>query len=98
MRVDYPIAVDNDYAIWNGFANQYWPALYIIDAQGAIRHRQFGEGGYVEAERIIQQLLREAGFGGGSVATWSRSTPGYRGSRGLGQPPVSGELPQLEAH
>ena len=64
MRVDYPIAVDNDYAIWNGFENQYWPALYLIDARGAIRHRQFGEGGYVEAERILQQVLTEAGAQG----------------------------------
>jgi thioredoxin family protein len=64
MRVDYPIAVDNDYAIWNGFENQYWPALYLVDAQGAIRHRQFGEGGYVEAERMIQRLLTEGGTQG----------------------------------
>ena len=64
MRVDYPIAVDNDYAIWNGFDNQYWPALYLVDATGAIRHRQFGEGGYVEAERMIQRLLTEAGTQG----------------------------------
>ena len=45
QRVDYPIAVDNDYAIWNAFDNRYWPALYFIDAQGHIRHQQFGEGG-----------------------------------------------------
>ena len=50
--------------IWNGFENQYWPALYLIDAKGAIRQRQFGEGGYVEAERMIQQLLAEAGVAG----------------------------------
>lgn len=64
MRVDYPIAVDNDYAVWNGFANQYWPALYLIDAKGAIRHHQFGEGDYDEAEAMIQKLLIEAGVGG----------------------------------
>jgi thiol-disulfide isomerase/thioredoxin len=61
MQVDYPVAVDNDYAVWSAFSNHYWPALYLIDAQGRIRHHQFGEGDYEEAERIIQQLLAEAG-------------------------------------
>ena len=46
MRVEYPIAIDNDYAVWNAFANQYWPALYIADAEGRIRYQHFGEGGY----------------------------------------------------
>jgi thiol-disulfide isomerase/thioredoxin len=64
MRVDYPIAVDNDYAIWNGFDNEYWPALYFIDVKGVIRHHQFGEGEYDEAEEMIQKLLAEAGVGG----------------------------------
>jgi len=64
MRVDYPVAVDNDYAIWNGFDNQYWPALYFIDAKGVIRHHQFGEGEYNEAEAMIQKLLLEAGVSG----------------------------------
>ncbi len=61
MRVDYPIAIDNDHSVWDAFANQYWPALYIADAEGRIRHHQFGEGGYEECERVIQQLLRDAG-------------------------------------
>jgi thiol-disulfide isomerase/thioredoxin len=60
-RVDYPIAVDSDYAIWNAFDNHYWPALYFIDAQGHIRHHQFGEGDYERSEQVIQQLLTEAG-------------------------------------
>ena len=64
MRVAYPIAIDNGFAIWNALDNQYWPALYIADAQGRIRHHQFGEGGYEQSERIIQQLLREAGNSG----------------------------------
>jgi thiol-disulfide isomerase/thioredoxin len=63
-KLDFPIAIDNDYAIWSAFDNHYWPALYIIDAQGRIRHHQFGEGGYEKAERIIQQLLSEAGSSG----------------------------------
>jgi thiol-disulfide isomerase/thioredoxin len=61
MRVEYPIALDPDYAVWNAFANRYWPAVYIADGEGRIRHHQFGEGGYEECERVIQQLLREAG-------------------------------------
>ena len=64
MRVEYPIAIDNDYAIWHAFTNHYWPALYIVDAQGLIRYHQFGEGEYEQSERIIQQLLAEAGIGG----------------------------------
>ncbi len=60
-RVGYPVAVDNDYAVWDAFDNHYWPALYLADADGVIRHHQFGEGGYEEAERVIKQLLDEAG-------------------------------------
>jgi thiol-disulfide isomerase/thioredoxin len=61
QRVDYPIAVDSDYAIWRAFDNRYWPALYCVDTQGSIRHHQFGEGEYERSEQIIQQLLVEAG-------------------------------------
>ena len=61
LEIDYPVAIDNDYAIWRAFDNQYWPAHYFIDAQGRIRHHHFGEGDYDESERVIQQLLAEAG-------------------------------------
>jgi thiol-disulfide isomerase/thioredoxin len=64
LRVDYPVAVDNDYAIWSAFDNHYWPALYLVDAQGNIRHHRFGEGGYEESEMILQQLLADTGIGG----------------------------------
>ena len=64
MRVEYPIALDSAYAIWQAFANRYWPAVYIADAQGRIRHHQFGEGGYGECEMVVQRLLREAGRDG----------------------------------
>jgi hypothetical protein len=64
MRLAYPVAIDNDYAIWHAFKNQYWPALYLMDAQGRMRHHQFGEGGYEQTEGSIQQLLAEAGTGG----------------------------------
>ena len=63
MRIDYPIAVDSDYGIWQGFDNHYWPALYIIDAQGKLRYHYFGEGAYDQSEAIIQKLLAEAGRG-----------------------------------
>jgi thiol-disulfide isomerase/thioredoxin len=61
MEVTYPVVVDNDYAVWDAFANNYWPALYFIDAEGRIRHHRFGEGDYERSEIIIQQLLRDAG-------------------------------------
>jgi cytochrome c biogenesis protein CcdA/thiol-disulfide isomerase/thioredoxin len=61
LGVTYPVALDNNYAIWQGFNNQYWPAHYFIDAQGRIRHHHFGEGEYDKSEAVIRQLLREAG-------------------------------------
>lgn len=61
MNIAYPVAVDSDHTIWNAFSNQYWPALYIADAKGRVRHHQFGEGGYERSEEVIQQLLAEAG-------------------------------------
>jgi thiol-disulfide isomerase/thioredoxin len=64
MRVDYPVAVDNDYAVWAAFANHYWPALYFADAQGRIRHHYFGEGEYQQSEMVIQRLMAEAGSAG----------------------------------
>ena len=61
LKIDYPVAIDNEFAIWRGFNNRYWPAHYFIDAQGRIRAHHFGEGNYAQSERIIRQLLREAG-------------------------------------
>jgi cytochrome c biogenesis protein CcdA/thiol-disulfide isomerase/thioredoxin len=61
LGVGYPVALDNDYAIWQGFNNRYWPAHYFIDTQGRIRHHHFGEGGYEQSEDVIRQLLTEAG-------------------------------------
>jgi thiol-disulfide isomerase/thioredoxin len=55
--IDYPVAVDNDYAIWNAFDNHYWPALYFVDREGVIRDEHFGEGRYEQSERVIQRLL-----------------------------------------
>jgi thiol-disulfide isomerase/thioredoxin len=63
MRIDYPVAVDNEHKIWRAFDNSYWPALYFIDAQGRVRHHHFGEGEYEQSEKFIQKLLAEAGAG-----------------------------------
>jgi cytochrome c biogenesis protein CcdA/thiol-disulfide isomerase/thioredoxin len=61
FRIGFPVAVDSDYRIWRAFRNSYWPAAYFVDARGNIRHHQFGEGNYANAERVIQSLLAEAG-------------------------------------
>jgi thiol-disulfide isomerase/thioredoxin len=64
MRVDHPVAVDNEHVIWRAFRNNYWPALYFIDAQGRLRHSHFGEGSYEQSEMVIQRLLADAGAAG----------------------------------
>ncbi|HEX6314761.1 MAG TPA: hypothetical protein VFZ73_07875 [Gemmatimonadaceae bacterium] len=61
MKIDYPIAVDNDYAIWRAFNNRYWPALYFVDARGRLREHHFGEGRYERSEQTIRELLAETG-------------------------------------
>jgi thiol-disulfide isomerase/thioredoxin len=61
LRVDYPVAIDNDYAVWDAFANRYWPAIYVADADGVLRYQHFGEGRYPETERAIQELLGSEG-------------------------------------
>ncbi|AOJ26915.1 cytochrome c biogenesis protein DipZ [Burkholderia seminalis] len=61
LGIDYPVAIDNGYAIWRAFNNEYWPAHYFVDAQGRVRHHHFGEGEYAQSERAIQSLLAEAG-------------------------------------
>jgi len=67
MRIAYPVATDNNYAVWRAFDNYYWPALYFADAQGNIRHHHYGEAEYQQSEMVIQQLLAEAGFSGFSM-------------------------------
>ncbi|HED4878502.1 TPA: cytochrome c biogenesis protein DipZ [Stenotrophomonas maltophilia] len=61
LKVEYPVALDNQYSIWRAFNNRYWPAHYFIDAQGNIRGHQFGEGNYAHSEQVIRRLLVEAG-------------------------------------
>jgi thiol-disulfide isomerase/thioredoxin len=64
MKIEYPVVIDSGYAIWRAFSNQYWPALYFIDARGKIRDHRFGEGDYDGSEKVIQRLLAEAGVSG----------------------------------
>ena len=63
MKIDHPIVIDNDYSIWRAFNNNYWPALYFVDARGRVRQNHFGEGEYERSEMSIQRLLTEAGIG-----------------------------------
>src|SRR5207245_6905313 len=60
-KIAYPVAIDNDFRVWRAFANNYWPALYFVDALGQIRHHRFGEGDYERSEMVIRQLLADAG-------------------------------------
>jgi cytochrome c biogenesis protein CcdA/thiol-disulfide isomerase/thioredoxin len=91
LGIDFPVAMDNDYAIWRGFDNRAWPAFYFIDAQGRIRHHQFGENRYDKAELVIQQLLAEAGqkirVADGLVTPLGQGTQAAPGA----QPALSGE-------
>jgi hypothetical protein len=64
LRVDFPVAVDNRYAVWRGFANRYWPAVYLVDAQGRVRFRHFGEGEYERTEGAVRELLAGSGVRG----------------------------------
>ena len=95
MRIDYPIAIDNDYAIWRAFKNQYWPALYFIDARGRVREHHFGEGEYERSEKVIQRLLSEAGVGGIGEGIVSVDSGWRRGGGRLGQPEISRKLPRF---
>ncbi|PWC49585.1 cytochrome c biogenesis protein DipZ [Azospirillum sp. TSA6c] len=82
FAITYPVAIDNDFRIWRAFGNSYWPAFYIADATGRIRHHQFGEGGYEQTERVIQDLLAEAAGG--------RAAGGQGGEGGLVNPAGQG--------
>ena len=97
MGVEYPVALDSDYAIWQAFANSFWPAVYIADAEGRIRHHQFGEGGYARMRN---------GHPAAAARVRTRRRParprvgrcqGFRGSGRLGEPGVSRDVPRLRA-
>ena len=61
LGITYPVGVDGEHAVWRGFDNHSWPALYFIDARGRVRHHHFGECSHEESERFVQKLLAEAG-------------------------------------
>jgi cytochrome c biogenesis protein CcdA/thiol-disulfide isomerase/thioredoxin len=90
LRIEHPVALDNDFAIWRTFGNRYWPAFYVVDAQGRVRHQQFGEGRYEHAERILQQLLGEAARAEVSAGTVSPVGQGVEAAPGT-RPPRSEE-------
>jgi hypothetical protein len=94
MAIDYPIAVDNDYAVWDAFANHYWPALYFIDAEGSIRHHWFGEGDYERSEAVIQQLLRDAGVNDVGDELVAIDPVGPEVGGGLGQSRIPRDVPR----
>ena len=71
MKIDYPVAIDNDYAVWRAFNNRYWPALYFIDSRGRVRDHHFGEGEYERSDQLIGRLLSETGTAGDQ----QRATP-----------------------
>jgi cytochrome c biogenesis protein CcdA/thiol-disulfide isomerase/thioredoxin len=76
LKITYPVAIDNDYAVWQAFENHYWPAHYFIDAQGRVRYHHFGEGEYDQSERVIQLLLKEAGHTNIATSTVSVAASG----------------------
>src|SRR5258706_9037569 len=78
--VDYPIAVDSNYGVWEAFANHFWPAIYIADAVGRIRYHHFGEGEYAMTEMVVQQLLVEAGVKGVDPELASVEAQGFEGA------------------
>lgn len=112
--ITYPVALDNDYAIWRRFDNHYWPALYLTDSRGRLRHQHFGEGGYPETERAIQRALAEAGrtvvsqdpvsvepHGAEAAADWDhlRSPESYVGhERAAGFASPGGVVPNTRHH
>ena len=91
--VGYPIAVDSEYGVWSAFANHFWPAVYIADAQGRIRYHHFGEGEYAMTEMVIQQLLVEAGADGFDPDLVSVEPHGLRGAGRLANAPDTGDVP-----
>jgi thiol-disulfide isomerase/thioredoxin len=89
LGIEYPVAIDSNYAVWSAFGNMYWPALYFGDADGLLRQRHFGEGKYERSEQVIQQLIaetRSVGSGTGLVSVVARGTEAPANWASLGSP------------
>ena len=97
-RITYPVAVDNDYGIWTAFANMYWPALYLVDAQGDIRYPPLRRGRLRGVGAGHPAAARRGGRRRRAARTGDRRGPRHRGSRRLGGPGIGGELPRRRAH
>jgi cytochrome c biogenesis protein CcdA/thiol-disulfide isomerase/thioredoxin len=83
LGITYPVALDNNYAIWRAFENRYWPAHYFVDAKGRIRYHHFGEGNYAESEMVIRKLLAEAGRAPKTVAMGATPATGAEAAAAL---------------
>lgn len=88
LGIGYPVVLDNGFSVWRAFGNRYWPAFYVVDAQGRIRHHQFGEGGYAQTERALQSLLAEAG---------RRAPDGLVSPQGSGTQAATGPRPAVSS-
>jgi len=82
FNIGFPVAIDSDYKIWQAFHNEAWPAQYVVDGNGEIRYRHYGEGEYVEMERVIQKLLKENGAGDFDESTVTVSGTGIEAASG----------------
>ena len=97
LGVEYPIAVDSDYGVWNEFANHYWPAIYIADAEGRLRYHHFGEGEYPRIEMVIQRLLVDAGARDLDLDLVMVEPEGLEVAADWALAAVTGDLPRLRA-
>ncbi|MEA3006073.1 MAG: hypothetical protein QOI94_1342 [Acidobacteriaceae bacterium] len=91
------IALDDKYTVWHALENEYWPALYPVDAQGHVRYNQFGEGKYAESERIIQKLLTKSGAGGFDYESISANGTGAEASADWANLKSGGNSPVMNA-
>jgi Thioredoxin like C-terminal domain len=97
MAIEYSVVIDNDYSIWRAFKNQYWHALYFVDARARVREHHFGEGEHEQSELTIRRLLREAGVAEHPRRRRVGRCEGRGGAGGLGQLEVPGKLHRVRA-
>ena len=95
LKIGYPVAIDNNYAIWRAFNNQYWPAHYFMDGEGRIRYHHFGEGEYDLSEPAIQRLLAESGKNEVSHGLVTVDADGVQAMRRSGQRAIARNICRL---